>query len=400
MTTYRAAAFIVLAVSAAACGGTPDAPRVEAGPAVRVEVATARTSDRADVLAAGGTLHGQRSAVVASRLMSTVIAVHVAPGDRVRAGQSLVQLDDAAMAADARSAAAGSAGAARGVERARAEAAAATAAASLARSTHARIQTLHGRRSATPQELDEAVGALAAAEARVTAAAAAVAEAEAGIARAEAGGEAATAVAAYARLVAPFDGVVTEKMVEPGDLVAPGSPLVRIEDTRGFEFDLRVDDSRSSWARIGSTVPVIIDGDEGTVTREGRITEVGRAASVDGRAVAVTVRVLSADGLRSGMFGRVMLPGTTRAAIAVPATAIVRRGQLTSVFVIDNGTARMRIVRLGVTAGLDVEIAAGLSDGEQFVVVPPATLRDGSPVQTSGVSDAAGADGNRAGGQS
>ena len=349
-----------VSVSVAACGSAPAEPRgAEAGAPIAVQVVTVARTDRAGTLEAGGTLHGRRFAVVASRVMGTVVAVPVAAGDRVRAGQLLVQLDDAAVTAEVRASAAGREAAVRGLDRARAERTAALAAAGLARTTHGRIAALAERRSATAQELDEAAAALAAAEAQATAAEAAVSAAEAEVARATAGGEGAGAVAAWSRVTAPFDGVVTETMVDPGALAAPGSPLVRVEETSALEFDARLDDSRAGWAKPGASVRVLVDADGAVLEREGRITEVGRSTSVDARAVMVTIAMASAEGLRPGMFGRALLPGPERAVMTVPASALVRRGQLTSVFVIDDGTARMRLVRIGASDGADVEIAGG-----------------------------------------
>jgi RND family efflux transporter MFP subunit len=386
----RAAVVAVSVFTVASCGGPPEeaAPQPAAAP-VAVQVTTVARAERPEVLQAGGTLHGHRTAIVSSRVMATVVKVAVQPGDRVRAGQLLVQLDDAAAAADVRSAAAGREAAGRGLDRARAEARAAAAAATLARTTHQRIAALHERRSATAQELDDASAALAAAEARVAAAEAGVAQATAAVDAATAGGEGASAVAAWSRVVAPFDGMVTEKMVEPGAMAAPGMPLVRIEDTSAFEFDVHVDDSRAGWAKTGATVRVLIDADGAVVERDGRITEMGRAASLDSRAVVVTIALSSAEGLRPGMFGRAQLPGAARDIIAIPESAVVRRGQLTSVFVVEQGTARMRLVRLGTSDGRNVEVAAGLTEGERIVSAPPAALRDGAAVSAGSAAAAA-----------
>jgi HlyD family secretion protein len=133
---------------------------------------------------------------------------------------------------------------------------------------------------------------------------------------------------------------------------------------------------------------VLIDADGAVIERDGRITEMGRAASLDSRAVIVTIGLSSAEGLRPGMFGRAQLPGATREIIAIPESAVVRRGQLTSVFVVEEGTARMRLVRLATSDGRNVEVAAGLTEGERIVTAPPATLRDGSAV-SAGSSGAA-----------
>jgi hypothetical protein len=87
------------------------------------------------------------------------------------------------------------------------------------------------------------------------------------------------------------------------------------------------------------------------------------------------------------MFGRARFEGGSRQALTVPASAIVRRGQLTSVFVVDkDNRARLRLVQVANTQGSRAEIAAGLDSGEQVVVQPSATLVDGAPVRPAGRS--------------
>jgi hypothetical protein len=81
------------------------------------------------------------------------------------------------------------------------------------------------------------------------------------------------------------------------------------------------------------------------------------------------------------MFGRARFAGTASRVLAVPASAVVRRGQITSVFVADNDVARLRMLVLGRTFGDAVEVVSGLSDGERVVVAPPAGLLDGTPLR-------------------
>ena len=126
-----------------------------------------------------------------------------------------------------------------------------------------RIAGLHAKRSATPQELDDATGALRAAEARAAGAAARAHAAVSGVDSARAASEAAGTTESFARITAPFDGVVTEKMVEPGNMAAPGTPLMRLEDTRGFRLDVRVDESRIGQISPGAIVPVSLDSGTG-----------------------------------------------------------------------------------------------------------------------------------------
>jgi RND family efflux transporter MFP subunit len=178
--------------------------------------------------------------------------------------------------------------------------------------------------------------------------------------------------------MAPFDGVVTEKMVEPGNMAAPGTPLMRVEDTRGFRLDVRVDESRAGQMSLGASVPVSFDAGTGgaTTTVTGIVTEIARAVDADARAFLVKITLPATAGLRSGMFGRARFAGHTRRALTVPVGAVVRRGQVTSVFVVEKGVARVRLVNVRGT-----EILAGLSEAETVIVLPSAGLTDGRRVR-------------------
>ena len=86
-----------------------------------------------------------------------------------------------------------------------------------------------------------------------------------------------------------------------------------------------------------------------------------------------------AAGLRSGEFGKARLGGKPRRALTIPSSAIVRRGQLTSVFVVDNGVARVRLVNLS-----ESEVLAGLTESEVVILSPPANVTDGRCVSVGG----------------
>ncbi len=371
----------LLAVTATACSSTPaGSPAGEGAEPLAVRVATIGEASVADTSEAGGTVRARTTATVAARVMAPVDAVRVAPGDRVRAGQVLVELDGRDLQASARSAAAGAAQTRDGAAAAAAEERAAQAGLGLARATHERIAGLHAKKSATPQELDEATAALAAADARAAGAAARVREAAAGIERAAAASEAAGATASFLTVTAPFDGVVTEKLVEAGNMAVPGLPLVRVEDTRGFRLEARVDEGRAGRVETGATVEVVLDGPDGRpVTVTGTVAEVSRTVDAGARTVLLKVALPDGAGVRSGTFGRVRLPGAARTALTVPADAIVTRGQVTSVFVVDDGVARLRLVRVNGT-----EVQAGLAAGDVVVVTPPPALADGRRVTTGG----------------
>ena len=374
------ATVILFSLTAVACSERNKAVAEQAAP-VPVMVTRATMADAGETTEAGGIVQARTTATLASRILAPVREVRVVAGDRVRAGQVLVVLDGSALSAQARSARASAAAADQAAVAAASEQRATEAALVLARATHDRIKDLLARRSVTPQEYDEAVGALRAAEARATGAAAAAQSARSQIESASAASDAAGATAAFASITAPFDGVVSEKLVETGNMAAPGTPLLRIEDTRGFRLEVRVDESRLGRLAPGDRVPVSLDtgaGGSPTVV-DGTVAEIARAADTDSRAFLVKIALPDTLALRSGTFGRARLTTHPRRALRVPEAAIVRRGQVTSVFVVENGVARLRLINANGT-----EVLAGLSEGETVVVTPPPALTDGRRVTVGG----------------
>lgn len=372
---------VALAIaSASACSAIPR-QEAEARPPVAVTVAAAVVMSVADEFEAGGIVQARTAATLAARILAPVRDVRVAPGDRVRSGQTLVVLDSRDLSGQTRTAEAGARAAGEAADAAAAEQQAADAERVSALATHTRLAGLHERRSATAQELDDATARLRAAEARVASAAArARAAASARDSALAASGTAAT-VESFAIVTAPFDGVITEKLVEPGNTVAPGTPLLRLEGTRAFEFHTRIDESRATKLSPGMAVTVVFDDAANGTPRmvQGTVAELARAVDTDLRAVLVKIALPNTESFPSGTFGRARLPMGTRSALTVPASSIVRRGQITSVFVVDNGVARLRLVN-----ATDREILAGLAEGEIVVVVPPPGLVDGHPVTAGG----------------
>jgi RND family efflux transporter MFP subunit len=372
---------LILGLSLPACSRHTNGARAEAAAPIPVTVATVAMGEVAGTFEAGGVVQARTTATLMARILAPVREVRAVPGDRVRAGQVLIVLDGRDLAAHARSARAAAASADQGIAAAASDEQAAEAALALARATHARIAGLHAKRSATAQELDDATGALRAAEARVTAAAARAQAAASGVEGARAARDAADTTETFARIAAPFAGVVTEKMVEPGNMAAPGTPLMRVEDTRRFRLDVRVDESRIGQISTGATVPVSLESGTAAAPRtvSGTVTEIGRAVDADARAFLVKIELPEDAGLRSGMFGRAHFTTPPRRALTVPAGALVQRGQMTSVFVVEKDIARVRLVSVSGT-----EVLAGLSDGDVVIVGAPLAMSDGRQVRTGG----------------
>jgi RND family efflux transporter MFP subunit len=337
--------------------------------------------DRPERFEAGGVVAAAETAVVSSRVVAPVTAVAVRPGDRVRTGDVIVRLDAREMAARAQQANASTHAAQEALVAARSTQAAAAAEQTLATAWHTRIAQLRERNAVTAQEFDEATARLATATARATAAQASVEQAAAQVAALRAGGDVAAITESYTLIRAPFDGEVTERLTDPGNLASPGQPLLRIDRTGGRRVDVAVDEARAGYVRPGDRVAVFLEhsGRAGAALA-GTVIEVGRAIAADARAFTIKVALPPGTVPRTGTFARVRFDGAPRRALVVPASAVRVQGQLTSVFVVSQGVARIRLVQTATTDDSGTEILAGLDAGESVVVDPPANLTDGRAV--------------------
>ena len=367
-------------MSAALAGRSPHrsaaAPANEAEP-IAVTVAQVAMTDVESAIDSGGVVQARTTATITARILAPVREVRVSPGDQVRKGQTLIVLDGDDLAAGARAARSAALAAEQGSKAAAAEHQAAEAGLALARASHDRIAGLQAKRSATAQELDDATATLRSAEARVAGASARALQSVLAVESARAAGDQASTTESFTTIAAPFDGMVTAKMVEPGNMASPGMPLLRLEDTRGFRLEVRVDESRIGQIRNGDRVPVFLG--TGTTSITGTVVEVSRAVDADARAFLVKIELPDAPGLRSGEFGKARFGGTPRRALTIPSSAIVRRGQLTSVFVVDKGVASVRLVNLS-----ESEVLAGLTESEVVILSPPAGVTDGRRVSVGG----------------
>jgi hypothetical protein len=177
-------------------------------------------------------------------------------------------------------------------------------------------------------------------------------------------------------------------------------PLLRMEQAGALRLDVRLDESRAGAFRTGQEVEIRFDadvarasspGDQGSEPVTGRVSEIARAAEAGAHAFLVKIELPPDVAVTSGAFARARFKGQSRRVVAVPAAAIVRRGQLTSVFVVDGEHARLRLVSVGdalfSSGGTDlVEVLAGLDEGERVIVNPAPAVRDGVRVRGAGGS--------------
>lgn len=309
-----------------------------------------------------GTVEADRTAAVSSRVMATVTAVHVRAGDPVRRGQVLVEIDPQTAAGQ--------------VAQARGGLAQAQAGLALAERNYQRFQALAATEAASQLELDLARSQYEQAKGAVEQARGAVSSA--------------SSVAAESRVVAPFDGRVTARLVEAGDLAAPGRPLVQVESGSAHRLAVAVPESVLARAGLtpGTTVPVSIDARPDLGRFGGTVAELSPGADPVSHSFLVKIGLGKTE-VPSGSTGRAFLPAGERSTVAVPAAAVLRQGGATLVVVKDaDGRAVSRIVTLGADLGGGrIEVLSGLTGGETVLVglaaVPPLGARVQSGEETS-----------------
>jgi RND family efflux transporter MFP subunit len=389
---------IVLSLAAGALSGCArgEQAATQATPKEPTAVAVARVVpvDTVERLDAGGVIAARESATVSSRIVATIVGIPVRAGERVRAGDVLVTLDAQEAIERTGEARAGSVTAEKSLALARAEQSGAEAEHRLAAAWQKRIAQLHARNAATDQERDEAEARLAVAAARLAGAQGGIEAADARLASARASVGVATATESFTTLRAPFDGRVTERLTDPGNLAAPGVPLLRIDADGARQVVVRIDEARAAYVHTGDRVSVMVDAADHDATAgtrvDGLVAEVAQEVGVDQRAFTVKVTVPPSVTARSGSFARVVFRGAPRRALLIPAEAIQRHGQVSSVYVVQDGVARLRLIHLGASSSEGIEVLAGLDAGESIVTSPTAQIVDGARVTISATGRAGG----------
>jgi RND family efflux transporter MFP subunit len=356
LLTISLTALLFLAGCSSPKAASPTPETVRGLEVVRLQIQTVP-----DTFAAVGTVHASRSAPVASQVMGTITAVNVRESDGVKRGTVLVAIDDSQARAAVEQAQAA-------LSAAEHELAAAESELSLSAATFSRLQTLYEKKSLSQQEYDEGHARLQSSEARRDTARASRAQSAAGL-------EQARTHLGYTRVLAPFDGVVTERRVDPGALASPGMPLLTVEARGQYRLEVSVDERDLSHVQMGEAVPVAIDA-LGDQPLSGKVAQIVPAADPASRSFTVKIGLPGNKNLRSGIFGRAAFTRGTRQAVFVPQSAVTEHGQIQTVYVVgENGIATLRYVTLGsTTAGTahaeSREVLSGLNAGEILVAAP------------------------------
>ncbi len=335
MQLSRSLLTIVAALALVACHSKKENTS-ESLPPVAVRTVVVENKARPSSEEVVGTVRAKLHAAIEAKVNARIEALLVAPGQMVKAGELLAQLDPREIQAKLDQTLALREQATRDL---------------------ARSRELLDKKITTQADFDAVQ-----ARARVTEGAAREMETMLG----------------YTKVVAPFDGIVTRKLADVGDLAAPGKAIIEMEDPRALRFEADVPEALIGHIKIGAKLLVQVA--EGAAPIEGIVVEVAPVADAASRTFLVKLDLPAAESTRSGQFGRVWVQTGESKSIRIPTSAIVVRGQMECVFVIANQHAQLRIVRTGKHTGGEAEILSGLSSGERVVSEGAESLRDGQPV--------------------
>lgn len=183
----------------------------------------------------------------------------------------------------------------------------------------------------------------------------------------------------YTEITAPFTGIITRKLADVGDLATPGKPLLELEDPLALRLEADVPEGLMDKIKLGDQLNVQVSSITNRLT--GTVSEIAPVGDPNSRTFPVKLDLPSQPGLRSGQFGRVSVPIGLAQSLFIPSSALVQRGQLDLVFVVQGQKALLRIVKTGKEMGEQVEILAGLEAGEQVVTQNASLLSSGQPVE-------------------
>lgn len=325
---------MMVAVGLLGCGGRDADPPIAAAPQGTSDVPawTVRETTIVATFEPAGLAEPIERSTLSTKLMGSITVVLVREGERVHRGQLLARIDS------------------RDVDAKRAQVDAGIAAAEAmsqdAATQAERFRALFADSAATQFQLDQAETGLARANAGLQAARASAAELD--------------AMGAYAEVRAPFAGIVTQRFVDVGAFVAPGAPIVEVQNTVRLRVSVTVPPQVSATLRHGMVLEATIEG------RPARAILEGAVPAPNGAVYTVNAIVENAQGdFLPGSSATIRIPDGTRSAILVPTRALVREGDLTGVRVKTGAVSELRWVKAA-TQGTDtmIEILSGVRAGD------------------------------------
>lgn len=324
-------------------------------PAIEVKVGSVGELDSHAIISTSGKIEAVNSANLSTRIMGHVNKIYVQIGDKVVKGQLLLSINNMDLSAK--------------LAQVNAGIAEATAAYNNSEKDLKRFTILFNENSATQKELDDITANYNMSKARLEAARQMKNEVNAQF--------------SYADLRAPFNGVVTNKFIKPGDMASPGMPLLEVEAPGKYQVLTLVPESDITKIKKGMKVQVRLNSINENV--EGEVVELSSSSKNTGGQYHVKVALEDTNvPILSGMYATVEFPiaadNQSRAAL-IPVDAIIQNGQLSGVYTVsERNTALLRWLRLGRSYGDKVEVLSGLTTGESIILSSNSKLYNGAKI--------------------
>jgi RND family efflux transporter MFP subunit len=306
-------------------------------PTAKVQVLTVTEQSAHQQNEVAGSVEAVQRATIAAKVTGTIEKLPVVLGSQVKKGDLLVKISAGEIAAK--------------VSQARAQL-------EQARRNYERERRLLEKDASTPETVKSMKDSLRVAQAAY---------------------EEASTMTGYTSITAPFGGLVARKMVNAGDLAVAGTPLLVLENNRHLQVVAGVPEELALKIHPGDELTVRVPAAD--FEKVGKVSEIAPAADAASRTTLVKVQINGGGALRPGQFAKVILPGTPVETFLVPEKAVRRFGQMERLWMVQDGTARLRLVRTGEHQAGNVEILAGLSAGDQVIVRGADRLVEGQPVQ-------------------
>ncbi len=299
---------------------------------------------------------------VEAQITARVLKVMVGAGDKVRKGTPLISLDNRQLLSRLDQAKQGLKSAKAGKKQARQSIAAAEAAFKQAKADYDRTKKYFESQAATSQQLERAEAAFLRAKAELSRTREALSGSDALIRHAEEVIKEAKIALGYTQLKAPEDGEVLRRLVDPGDLAAPGKPLIMLQTAGSLRLEAHVREGLIQKAPVGASLQVHISSLGQTLPST--VEEVVPYADPRTRTFLVKVSIPPTSGLYPGMFGKLLIPIREHPVVVVPADAVRKVGQLELVWVKEGETWKRRYIKTGKKIGESLEALSGLNGGE------------------------------------
>lgn len=320
--------------------------------AVNVEIFTASSSSSATAQNFPGRVESKDQANLSTIVMGTVTNVPVNVGDNVQSGDVLVRIKDDQILAQKQQLEANMVQARANLEN--------------TEKNYNRIKNLYEKKSATSKEMDDISTMYESAKANMEALEARLNEVN--------------EMLQYTVIRAPFDGIVSQKLVSAGDLASPGHPLVTVSNPGSLKITANIPETWIGNIEEGDTVMVSVNS-ANIYDLPAKLYAVSEAGDPASRQFAVEAELTDqslAEKLKPGMFAQVSMNLDDRSSLYIPQSAIVQRGQLTGVYTLsDDNKAVLRWVRTGQVSGDRIEILTGLKPGERYVISTDQPIRQG-----------------------